>query len=226
MRKVQKILLGIFLGGVLLGGIGTGVALVEYSSLTYGGEKCFGEENMVTREMDYVFLPEEERVDIDREYWIDSLEEDESVPEGTIRYEVTYNEKMVEPCLRFWELDSFESEEQEAEMKEFEETEAGEQETERWEAARQDADEQTREYDQKKALKRTRLEFHVKYVRSDMAVFLECKDEILDALKEKKIYQYNVAYISRLRIKVNPKTMPYVQGNVGARSIFCSSLDN
>ena len=38
MRKVQKILIGTLLGGVLLGGIGTGVALVEYSSFAYAGK--------------------------------------------------------------------------------------------------------------------------------------------------------------------------------------------
>lgn len=37
MHKVQMVLLGVFFGGVLLGGIGAGVALVEYSSLDYGG---------------------------------------------------------------------------------------------------------------------------------------------------------------------------------------------
>ena len=38
MRRIQKILFGTFLGGVLLCGVGAGTALVEYSSFTYAGE--------------------------------------------------------------------------------------------------------------------------------------------------------------------------------------------
>ena len=62
MRRVQKVLSGVFLGGVLLGGIGTGVALVEYSSLAYAGEKHLGEENLVTRQLDYSMAPGTEEV--------------------------------------------------------------------------------------------------------------------------------------------------------------------
>ena len=35
MRRIQKILLGTFLAGVLISGIGTGTAIAEYSSFTY-----------------------------------------------------------------------------------------------------------------------------------------------------------------------------------------------
>ena len=42
MRRIQKILFGTFLGGVLLCGVGAGTALVEYSSFTYAGEKKIG----------------------------------------------------------------------------------------------------------------------------------------------------------------------------------------
>ena len=110
MRKVQKILTGVFLSGILLGGIGTGIALVEYSSLAYGGEKRIGEENLVTKELDYVFDPEKERINILGNYWTKSIEVDESVPTGTVRYEVTYNEKRVEPDLCFWEASADERE--------------------------------------------------------------------------------------------------------------------
>lgn len=44
MRRIQKILFGTFLGGVLLCGVGAGTALVEYSSFTYAGEKKIGWE--------------------------------------------------------------------------------------------------------------------------------------------------------------------------------------
>ena len=55
MRKIQKILTGTFLTGVLLGGIGTGIAMAEYASMEYGGEKIIGEERLVTRNFDFNF---------------------------------------------------------------------------------------------------------------------------------------------------------------------------
>ena len=55
MRRIQKIMTAVFLGGVLLGGIGTGIALVEYSSLSYGGECLIGEEHLVTENLDFRF---------------------------------------------------------------------------------------------------------------------------------------------------------------------------
>ena len=42
MGKIRMILASVFLGGVILGGIGAGIAIVEYSSLTYVGEKKIG----------------------------------------------------------------------------------------------------------------------------------------------------------------------------------------
>ena len=39
MRRLQKVLLGALGGGVLLCGIGTGVAITEFSSLSYAGER-------------------------------------------------------------------------------------------------------------------------------------------------------------------------------------------
>ncbi len=35
MRRIHVILLGIFMTGVLLGGIGTGIAFGEYSTMEY-----------------------------------------------------------------------------------------------------------------------------------------------------------------------------------------------
>ena len=104
MHKSQKILAGIFLGGILLGGIGTGVALVEYSSLAYGGEKEIGQENLVVQELDYTFDPMQEKIRIIRGYQDRDamVETDRSVPEGTVRYVVTYNKRTIRPTLSFW----------------------------------------------------------------------------------------------------------------------------
>ena len=111
MGKIRIILASVFLGGVILGGIGAGIAIVEYSSLTYVGEKKIGEENLVTCEMDYMFTLENEQISIeDRDIWNTKIEADETVPEGTIRYVVTYNEKTVKPILRVWEEPDYQEE--------------------------------------------------------------------------------------------------------------------
>ncbi|MDD3251428.1 MAG: hypothetical protein PHV18_02590 [Lachnospiraceae bacterium] len=110
MRKIQKILTGVFLGGVLLGGIGTGVAVVEYSSISYAGEKIIGNEKMVTENFDYTLDPEVKRTRVGGG-WFDGLENtrpnqiemDQSVPEGVVRYRVTYNSDRIKPYLSFFE---------------------------------------------------------------------------------------------------------------------------
>ncbi len=171
MRKIQKILTGIFLGGVLLGGIGTGVALVEYSSLAYGGERMIGEENLVTREIDYSFVPEQEQITIADGYWTDHVEVDDTVPEGIIRYVVTYNEKTVKPTLYFREAN---------------------------------------DKNQSPDPREISLELHVQFISSDLALLMECKDEILEKLKQKKIFSYNIAYVTDVKILVNSKSIPYI----------------
>ena len=100
MNKFQKILLGAFCGGVLLCGLGAGVAFTEFSSLAYGGEKLLGEESLTTENIDVAFEPGENRYDVCsydyREAYREILE-DENVPENTVRFEVTYNTATVDP---------------------------------------------------------------------------------------------------------------------------------
>ena len=109
MRNVQKVLIGIFLSGVLLGGIGTGIAVGEFSSLGYGGRKIVGTENLVTKEMDFE-MPMDGRTIILAYHgyhygWEGGLMEDPSIPVGIVRYEVTYNERQIEPRLFYQEYE-------------------------------------------------------------------------------------------------------------------------
>ena len=101
MRRIQKILFGTFLGGVLLCGVGAGTALVEYSSFTYAGEKKIGWEDLETKNLDFSFDRQKGSLIVDTGFWgrrvSDGIEADPAVPEGIIRYEVTYNKKRVEP---------------------------------------------------------------------------------------------------------------------------------
>ena len=232
MRKIQKILTGTLLGGVLLGGIGTGVALVEYSSFAYAGEKTIGEENLVTREIDFKFEPENGKVVVVRGYWDrnypNALEEDETVPEGVVRYVVTHNSKITDVELSF---ETYSQEEME-EVEEMEGVAEGEEieETERVEAAEDIAEmkgaEEGKEIEETEGVEEAEemgiqagmenippqgyLSLQVRYVGNDFEMFMQSKDEILNELKQKRISSYNVAYITDVRIKVNPKTMPYL----------------
>ena len=61
MRRIQKILAGVFFGGVLLCGIGAGVAFVEFSSFEYGGEKQIGSDVLVTEALSLIHISEPTR---------------------------------------------------------------------------------------------------------------------------------------------------------------------
>ena len=200
MGKIRMILASVFLGGVILGGIGAGIAIVEYSSLTYVGEKKIGEENLVTCEMDYTFTLENEQISIeDRDIWNTKIEEDETVPEGTIRYVVTYNEKTVKPTLRVWEEQDY----QEEDLSENNLEPSSEKDS--------NTEENKEEDPPIKQLKQTALELGVRYTYSDFALLMESKDQILEDLRQGRIASYDVMYISQVTIKVNPRTMPYIE---------------
>jgi Cobalamin biosynthesis protein CobT (nicotinate-mononucleotide:5, 6-dimethylbenzimidazole phosphoribosyltransferase) len=224
MRRVQKVLSGVFLGGVLLGGIGTGVALVEYSSLAYAGEKHLGEENLVTRQLDYSMAPGTEEVWLIKSYWDEAeAEADESVPEGIIRYEITYNEKLVRPVL------SYEEDKDQEELSEAEESLEGQVEAEESTEGEPEAEESTEEGQEAekgvegkpeeeeneervpgKIRRKTLLHLSIRNTGNDFAVWMACKDEILAELKKKRIFSYDMTPVTDLTIKVNPRTMPLV----------------
>lgn len=190
MRNIQKVFIGIFLSGVLLGGIGTGIALGEFSSLSYGGKKIIGEENLVTKEMDFE-LPEEGKTVIlayqgYRENWKGSLVEDPSVPAGVIRFQVTYNENVIEPQIYFHEY-------------------------EQEEISREEGVQETDE-----ALEETSGELFLTtdYIGDDFQIFMENKDKILADLKQKTLSGYQVVYIKEVTVRVNPETKKYVHDNL------------
>lgn len=104
MRKIQKTLLGLFAGGVLLTGIGTGVALVEYSTLKYGGHKNIGEETLVTHTFTYELEETQQQLVLLEGFdynasRVTEFIEDSEVPENEIQYVVTYNENRVLPYI-------------------------------------------------------------------------------------------------------------------------------
>ena len=104
MRKIQKAALGVLAGGVLLAGIGTGVALVEYSTLNYGGHKIIGENHLVTNTFTYKLKQSQEEVVLLEGFdynasRVTEFIEDETIAKDEILYEVTYNENRVRPYI-------------------------------------------------------------------------------------------------------------------------------
>ena len=105
MSRRHKITIVIFCIGVLLCGIGAGIAFTEFSGLTYGGTQILGESEIVTKDLDVDF---EQGKDVTKivgiyNYGGRNVETDSSVPVNTVRFRTTYNAKIVAP---FAEMDA------------------------------------------------------------------------------------------------------------------------
>lgn len=225
MRKIQKILLGSFLTGVLICGVGAGTAIGEYSSLTYLGERTLGEEKLVTENFDYTFDPELGAIRLHPSWYggrkTAEVQTDDSVPENVIRYEITYLLETIEPELifrpgkaeeSFSEETVAEESEAEAVLAEKSETEAAvteESETEETVAKEEETGEEKESSEILKPQIQGDLLLETWY-QGDMGIWMEAKDQILADLKDGKIAGYQVPHIKEITIKVNPATEPYV----------------
>lgn len=189
MRKIHIALLGIFVFGVLLGGIGTGIAFGEYSAFDYEGKVLLGEDKLVTKSFEYTFEPESEgNIILSDCFWGDwekdsLVVEDQSIPVGVVRYQVTYNKDMVRPELIFWKMTEAEKDENTAEEQESV---------------------------QEKKREKTVLELRCFTQQDDFAIMMEHKDRILEDLKNKKIAEYEAVSVTDVSVHVNPDTLPYL----------------
>ena len=102
MSRLHKRLIVVFCLGVLLCGVGAGVAFTEFSALTYGGRQILGDPDMRTENFDVEFEAGEEA----RKVWGVGandimLRVDDSVPRGTVRFCATYNAERIKPYA-YW----------------------------------------------------------------------------------------------------------------------------
>lgn len=223
MRKIQVILLAVFTTGVLFGGIGTGIAFGEYSSMEYGGTVMLGEEYLVTGELMHEFEPVPgEKIALNRSYWgtnsgTSILVMDDTLPMGTICYDVTYNSKLTIPHLTYWEAE--EEDMQEAGDTETGDTEAGngieidETFVDEGDAGEEEDAGVTAEEkeDKKKSKVVGYLELHANYVGSEFELLMKSKDKILEDMKNKKFNSFETAYITDVKIRINPEMMDYIE---------------
>lgn len=218
MRKTQKILIGLFLGGVLLGGVGTGVGLLEYSSFAYGGEKLLGEEHLVTENLDFSFDLDGQTLILGGGYHVDdevlrNLVADNTVPAGTVRYEVTYNQEELMPVLSFEEYEEPEDTTQEELEENPEDLEENTEELEENPEGLEPENPVSEQIPESKPVYKGTLYLTARYQggSSDFRLLMENKDQFLEDLKQKKISSYDVAHITDVKIKVNPATLPYLE---------------
>ncbi len=233
MRKAQKIMLGVFLAGVVISGVGTGIALVEYSSMTYEGVRILGEDKMVTRNFDYKIDGKEDEillVKLDRyltRYMSPEtgIVEDREVPVGTLRYQITYNEDLVSPELRFlpYEQESIEAAEDRSEGEEETLAEGGAESEEEVPAESGAEDEEEVPArggtegeeetlpgdDTSRCLGELYLD--IWYSGDSLDVIMENKDRILTDIKQRKFARYDVASVGQVVIRANPETISRVR---------------
>lgn len=95
MRKATKVMMGVFCAGVLLCGIGVGVAFAEFTSLEYTGAHEYGMEDAV-EVREEVVVPEGDGPVLLDDFnlggfssW--SLSFDETLPDNTIVFDIVYD---------------------------------------------------------------------------------------------------------------------------------------
>lgn len=200
MRKLRIVLIAVFLIGVLLGGVGAGLTMVEWSSLEYGGTKLLDSEYLVTEDFDFTLKDDGSTLILGGSYYtnryLDGIEEDPSVPEGIVRYQVTYNQALVEPFLQYVPYDRT-SESGEEPPEEVGEETGGEPQEEFAPAV--------------DGVLRLMRSYH----GDEFRLFMENKDEMLSDLKKGRLSSYEVADITGVRILINPATRPRVEDRAG-----------
>ncbi len=203
MRNIRMILAGIFLTGVLVSGVGVGIAIVEYSSFEYGGKKLLGEEYLATKDLDFAMEDDGVLVLSGSYYYSarskEAIEEDPAVPEDVVRYRITYNTARMEPYLSY-----------EAYARDLGRAESiadGQAPT----AATGETDAPAASEEPEAAAYAGVLRLSFQYVGDEFSVLMENKDEILEDLKQKRVAEYEWASIEDIKILVNPKTMQRVE---------------
>lgn len=176
--NTRKKLVIVFVFGLFLLGLGSGIAFAEFSSFQYGGEKNFsGEMTAITlsqtldEDIDTVYI--QQRGNFNGKMLIEA---DSSLPVGQIAFEVMCNEKIVTPFLQ---------EEKEMYRRgEYKKIGPGEA-----------------VYS---------LDFNYYNMDNEMSSFIKGKDELLEAVKNRVVYNYKTDYVQDVVIKAAPDLVDHI----------------
>lgn len=159
-KKIRVIMAGIFCLGVLMGGLGTGIAFAEISNFSYHSVRD-SQEAFQTKEFTYAIPCEEGEKLWVRRYFagaIVNLTEHKEVPEGEMEIEITYN---TEHCSVDYTVYL-------------------------------DAEEEKH------------LQFYLD-TGSDFEHLMKYKDDFLEGLRNKELRDYQIEYVQRVEIRINPE---------------------
>lgn len=202
----RKILVGIFMAGVICCGIGVGVTFQEYSSFKYMGEKRIGSNKIAEKTLtENLYTDKTKKINTsfityNSESDNIKLKTSKSVPKDKIQIKVRYdadNVKDIHIDKNLYNNDEYigddiyiDDEDDESSLDDV-------------------AQENMTQTDTKEATEKnpTSQEFFISAVgrMSDIEYVLSYKDEILKNIKERKIYNYVYPQIISVEITVNPE---------------------
>lgn len=202
----RKILVGIFMAGIICCGIGAGVTFQEYSSFKYMGEKRIGSNKIAEKTLtENLYTDKSNKINTsfityNSESDDIKLKTSKSVPKDKIQIKVRYdadNVKDIHIDKNLYNNDEYieddiyiDDEDDESSLDDV-------------------AQENMTQTDTREAAEKnpTSQEFFISAVgrMSDIEYVLSYKDEILKNIKERKIYNYVYPQIISVEITVNPE---------------------
>ncbi|GFI61865.1 hypothetical protein IMSAG049_01036 [Clostridiales bacterium] len=187
-----------FVSGILICGLGTGVAFAQYSKFEYVGEKMVGSIDLVSETFEET-MPESGTVYVSTYGLRDRIKfkADANVPADKIMFDVVYNPDRVYMNVNKNEV-----------LRDPVVIEVVVDENGR-ELYRTDY------YDEAELKYEPETVFQVggyKYT-SDMKDFFEIKDDLLNDLKRQRIATYDVIYMDSLTVRVNPANIDKLVDN-------------
>lgn len=199
----RKALGATFLAGVLICGLGTGIAFAQYSKFEYAGERIIGSEDTVSETL-------ESDVEAEGKIYLNifasrngvSVERDETVPKDKIYFDVVYNPESIDM--------SVEKNEVVDETKYIVRTvdENGNE-----ISVGYVEDEDVEEYFGYEDYPEKGYVYRVGEYRyyDEVRELFEAKDAILADLKRGKIGSYRRAYVENITVRINPENFDRVE---------------
>lgn len=203
----RKILVGIFMAGIICCGIGAGVMFQEYSSFKYMGEKKIGSNKIAEKTLTENLYTDKTKklntsfITCNNEGDNIELKTSKSVPKDKIQIKVRYdadNVKDIHIDKNLYNHDEYMENDVYIDDDEYDEN-----------SLDNVAQEDMTQTDRSESVKEnpTSQEFFISAVgrMSDIEYVLSYKDEILKNIKERKIYNYVYPQIISVEITVNPE---------------------